>query len=103
MTLEALKRQMRKRYSSEEARTLLHILFGDKPAYFTQPQVLAAAEENVRLARQIGSVTLADGRNLALFDVEVADAVLDSPNSLVVQEAGNRVFSMQTVLHEMLR
>ncbi|QDA60348.1 N-acetylornithine carbamoyltransferase [Hymenobacter jejuensis] len=36
-------------------------------------------------------------------NVEVADAVLDSPNSLVVQEAGNRVFSMQTVLHEMLQ
>ncbi|KAA9338456.1 N-acetylornithine carbamoyltransferase [Hymenobacter busanensis] len=36
-------------------------------------------------------------------NVEVADAVLDSPNSLVVQEAGNRVFSMQTVLHEMLK
>jgi len=36
-------------------------------------------------------------------NVEVGDAVLDSPNSLVVQEAGNRVFSMQTVLHEMLK
>ncbi|KUG09928.1 N-acetylornithine carbamoyltransferase [Solirubrum puertoriconensis] len=36
-------------------------------------------------------------------NVEVSDAVLDSPNSLVVQEAGNRVFSMQTVLHEMLK
>ncbi|GGF00774.1 N-acetylornithine carbamoyltransferase [Hymenobacter cavernae] len=35
-------------------------------------------------------------------NVEVGDAVLDSPNSLVIQEAGNRVFSMQTVLHEML-
>ncbi|OUJ75969.1 N-acetylornithine carbamoyltransferase [Hymenobacter crusticola] len=36
-------------------------------------------------------------------NVEVGDAVLDSLNSLVVQEAGNRVFSMQTVLHEMLK
>jgi N-succinyl-L-ornithine transcarbamylase len=36
-------------------------------------------------------------------NVEVGDAVLDSPNSLVIQEAGNRVFSMQTVLHEMLK
>ena len=31
-------------------------------------------------------------------NVEVSDAVLDSPNSLVIQEAANRVFSMQTVL-----
>ncbi|OON69295.1 N-acetylornithine carbamoyltransferase [Hymenobacter sp. CRA2] len=36
-------------------------------------------------------------------NVEVGDAVLDSSNSLVIQEAGNRVFSMQTVLHEMLK
>ncbi|QIL75661.1 N-acetylornithine carbamoyltransferase [Hymenobacter sp. HDW8] len=36
-------------------------------------------------------------------NVEVSDAVLDSPNSLVIQEAGNRVFSMQTVLHEILK
>ncbi|SMB97360.1 ornithine carbamoyltransferase [Hymenobacter roseosalivarius DSM 11622] len=36
-------------------------------------------------------------------NVEVSDAILDSPNSLVIQEAGNRVFSMQTVLHELLK
>jgi N-succinyl-L-ornithine transcarbamylase len=36
-------------------------------------------------------------------NVEVADAILDSPNSLIVQEAANRVFSMQTVLHELLK
>jgi N-succinyl-L-ornithine transcarbamylase len=36
-------------------------------------------------------------------NVEVSDAILDSPNSLVIQEAGNRVFSMQTVLHKMLK
>ncbi|RYY11618.1 MAG: acetylornithine carbamoyltransferase, partial [Cytophagaceae bacterium] len=36
-------------------------------------------------------------------NVEVSDAVLDSPNSLIIQEAGNRTFSMQTVLHELLK
>lgn len=35
-------------------------------------------------------------------NVEVSDAVLDAPGSLIIQEAGNRVFSMQTVLHELL-
>ncbi|RYU76382.1 N-acetylornithine carbamoyltransferase [Hymenobacter persicinus] len=35
-------------------------------------------------------------------NVEVSDAVLDSPNALIIPEAGNRVFSMQTVLHELL-
>jgi len=37
--------------------------------------VLAENQEAIRLAQQTGSVTLADGRNLALFDVEVTDAV----------------------------
>ena len=36
-------------------------------------------------------------------NVVVTDAVLDSPNSLIIQEAGNRTISMQTVLHEMLK
>ncbi|MCB2409696.1 N-acetylornithine carbamoyltransferase [Hymenobacter lucidus] len=35
-------------------------------------------------------------------NVEVSDAVLDSPAALIIPEAGNRVFSMQTVLHELL-
>ena len=36
-------------------------------------------------------------------NVEVSDAVLDSPNSLIIEEAGNRTFAMQTVLHELLK
>ncbi|WP_375416994.1 acetylornithine carbamoyltransferase [uncultured Hymenobacter sp.] len=36
-------------------------------------------------------------------NVEVSDAVLDAPGSLIIEEAGNRVFSMQTVLHELLK
>jgi N-succinyl-L-ornithine transcarbamylase len=35
-------------------------------------------------------------------NVEVSDAVLDSSAALIIPEAGNRVFSMQTVLHELL-
>ena len=35
-------------------------------------------------------------------NVVVTDAVLDSPNSLIIPEAGNRVFSAQTVFHELL-
>ena len=36
-------------------------------------------------------------------NVEVADAVLDSPQSLIIPEAANRVFAMQTVLRELFR
>lgn len=35
-------------------------------------------------------------------NVVIADEVLDGPNSVVVQQAGNRVFSAQAVLKEML-
>jgi N-succinyl-L-ornithine transcarbamylase len=35
-------------------------------------------------------------------NVVVADAVLDSPNSIVVQQAGNRVWAAQAVLKQML-
>ena len=28
--------------------------------------------------------------------------MLDAPGSLIIQEAGNRTFSMQTALHELL-
>jgi len=35
-------------------------------------------------------------------NVEVADAVLDAPGSLIIQQAGNRTFAMQTVLRELL-
>ncbi|MDF7815592.1 MULTISPECIES: hypothetical protein [Hymenobacter] len=34
---------------------------------------------------------------------QVSDAVLDAPGSLIIQEAGNRTFSMQTALHELLK
>ncbi len=36
-------------------------------------------------------------------NVELSDEVLDGPNSLVTQEAGNRVWAAQAVLSEMLR
>jgi N-succinyl-L-ornithine transcarbamylase len=35
-------------------------------------------------------------------NVVVEDAVLDSPNSLVIQQAGNRVWAAQVVIKEML-
>lgn len=98
MTSEALKQQLRKRYSPADARALLQTLFGDKPVYFTQPHVLAQEEENVRLARQIGSVTLADGRNLALFDVEVADAVTIAQNRKGLRDAAAQ-FIDQDIIH----
>ncbi|TXK36436.1 acetylornithine carbamoyltransferase, partial [Pontibacter qinzhouensis] len=34
--------------------------------------------------------------------LELSDEILDGPNSLVVQEAGNRVFAAQAVLKQLL-
>ncbi|MCI5084214.1 MAG: N-acetylornithine carbamoyltransferase [Saprospiraceae bacterium] len=36
-------------------------------------------------------------------NVVVADAVLDSPQSIVIQQAGNRTFAAQAVLHELIK
>jgi N-succinyl-L-ornithine transcarbamylase len=36
-------------------------------------------------------------------NVELSDEILDSPSSLVTQEAGNRVWAAQTILAELLR
>jgi N-succinyl-L-ornithine transcarbamylase len=36
-------------------------------------------------------------------NVELSDEVLDSPASIVTQEAGNRVWAAQAVLAELLR
>jgi N-succinyl-L-ornithine transcarbamylase len=35
--------------------------------------------------------------------VELSDEILDGPNSLVVQEASNRVWAAQAVLSEILK
>ncbi|MEY3405705.1 MAG: hypothetical protein RL161_1135, partial [Bacteroidota bacterium] len=36
-------------------------------------------------------------------NVVIADEVLDSPSSIVIQEAGNRVWAAQAVLAELLK
>ena len=36
-------------------------------------------------------------------NVELSDEILDGPNSLVTQEAGNRVWAAQAVLSELLK
>jgi N-succinyl-L-ornithine transcarbamylase len=36
-------------------------------------------------------------------NVELSDEVLDGPNSVVTQEAGNRVWAAQAVLSEILK
>ncbi|CAN5493357.1 hypothetical protein BH09BAC4_BH09BAC4_08650 [soil metagenome] len=75
MTESDLKNFLRQPYESVNQKTLLGYLFGDGLTLFTQPQILIEATENVRLAQQIGSVALSDGRNLAIMDVAVTDTV----------------------------
>ena len=36
-------------------------------------------------------------------NVELSDEILDGPNSMVTQEAGNRVWAAQAVLHEIIK
>jgi N-succinyl-L-ornithine transcarbamylase len=55
-------------------------------------------EEKIRLTNQARVMHCLPVRR----NVELSDEILDSTNSLVTQQAGNRVWAAQAVLHEML-
>lgn len=98
---------------------------GDVPVLYNQDEALAGADfvypKNWSSYRNYGAV-LSQNRNWTLTaakllqtnaakvlhclptrrNVEIADDVLDSPSSVVIQEAGNRVYAAQAVLKRML-
>ncbi len=98
MTTDELKPHLQTPYSSADAKLLLDKLFGGKATYFTQPHILAENQENVRLAQQIGAVALADGRNLALFEVEVTDSIRIAQNRKGLRDAAAQ-FIDQNIIH----
>jgi len=67
-------------------------VLGNDPAWMLTPAHMALTDDTKFLH------CLPVRRN-----VEVSDAVLDAPGSLIIQEAGNRTIAMQTVLHELLQ
>lgn len=98
MTERDLRTFLQERFTESNQRTLLQYLFGDSVALFTQPQTLVEANDNVRLAKQIGSVTLSDGRSLALIDVAVTDAVQIARNRKGLRDLAAKYID-QNIVH----
>jgi N-succinyl-L-ornithine transcarbamylase len=55
--------------------------------------------EKIKLSRQAGVMHCLPVRR----NVVIADEVLDGPNSVVITQAGNRVWAAQAVLYEILK
>lgn len=98
MTERDLKAFLQQPFSSINQRTLLINLFGDTLTEFTQPRILVENTDTVRLGQQIGLVTLSDGRNLALIDVTVTDAVLIARNRKGLRDVAAKYID-QSIVH----
>ena len=93
-----LKTLLRQPFSITNQRTLLGYLFGDGLKLFTQPQILIEGTDTVRLAQQVGSVALSDGRNLAIMDVDVTDAVQIARNRKGLRDVAAKYID-QNIIH----
>lgn len=98
MTERDLKTFLQQPFSTANRETLLNYLFGDSLTLFILPQTLIEAADNVRLAQQIGSVALADGRNLAIMDVAVTNAVQIARNRKGLRDVAAKYID-QSVIH----
>ncbi|ADB39420.1 Eco57I restriction-modification methylase domain-containing protein [Spirosoma linguale] len=98
MTEYTLKTFLREPFSPTNQQTLLTNLFSDTLTVFTQPQLLIEAADNIRLAQQIGTVSLSDGRNLAIIDVAVTDAVQIARNRKGLRDMAAKYID-QNIVH----
>ena len=98
MTESDLKTFLRQPFSTANQKTLLTYLFGDTLTEFTQPKTLVEAADSVQLAQQIGTVALSDGRNLAIIDVAVTDAVQIARNRKGLRDVAAKYID-QNIIH----
>ncbi|TAE25416.1 MAG: hypothetical protein EAZ91_19100 [Cytophagales bacterium] len=98
MTNADLKSFLQQRYSTANRQTLLDYLFGNSKDLFTQPRILAQDADTINLAQQIGSVKLADGRSLGLFDVSVTEAVQIARNRKGLRDLAAKYID-QNIIH----
>ncbi|RCR68449.1 Eco57I restriction-modification methylase domain-containing protein [Larkinella punicea] len=98
MTESNLKSFLQERFSPANQKTLLNHLFSDGLTVFSQPKILIEAADNVQLAQQIGSVSLSDGRNLAIMDVVVTDAVQIARNRKGLRDIAAKYID-QNIIH----
>lgn len=77
MTSDDLRTSLRQPYDRQTWTTLLRRVFGKHVRLESQPRSVSTGDdEAVRSIAQIGSVTLDDGRNLAVIEVEVSDSIM---------------------------
>ncbi|WP_375446589.1 hypothetical protein, partial [uncultured Fibrella sp.] len=98
MTESDLKALLKQRFSPAIQQTLLNYLFLDGLTIFTQPRLLIADTKDVRSAQQIGAVSLADGRNLAIFDVAVTGSVQIARNRKGLRDIAANYID-QSIIH----
>jgi len=98
MTEAALKTFLQQPFSKNNQQTLLNQLFGDALTIFTQPRILVETTDTVRLAQQIGAVALSDGRNLAIMDVAVTDAIQIARNRKGLRDVAAKYID-QNIIH----
>ncbi|MCY7356264.1 MAG: hypothetical protein LH609_02115, partial [Rudanella sp.] len=98
MTERDLKTFLQYPFTEANQQTLLRQLFGEALTLFTKPQVLIEDTDTVTRGQQIGSATLADGRNLALIDVAVTDAVNIARNRKGLRDLAAKYID-QNILH----
>lgn len=68
-----LKKILSSAYSIEAWKPILTMLFGNKIEYLAKPRNIT--EERIKNGGHIGNIRLDDGKNIAIFDMEVADSI----------------------------
>jgi len=98
---QSLKTLFCQRYQPTILLTLLDQLFSQPSKYLSQPLTLDADERKARSVVQLGTVALADGRNLAFFEVEVADTIHVQRNRQGLRDIAARYID-QSIIHAAL-
>ncbi|MVM29386.1 hypothetical protein GO755_05025 [Spirosoma sp. HMF4905] len=86
------------RYQFDNLRTVIDALFPQADKYLSRPIQLDTDEDKARSVIQRGRITLADGRSLALFEVEVADGVIIQRNRRGLRDIAARYID-QDIIH----
>ena len=68
-----LKKILSSAYSIEAWKPILTMLFGNKIEYLAKPRIIT--EERIKNGGHIGNIRVDDGKNIAIFDMEVANSI----------------------------
>lgn len=97
----SLRQLFGQRYQSAILTTMLDQLFPQPDKYLSRPLPLDADERKARSVVQLGTVSLADGRSVAFFEVEVADTINIQRNRQGLRDIAARYID-QSIIHAAL-